>query len=191
MKNICLYLLTLTLFLQSCNIIGFNTYVLNENDIRYKLGGIVSEHPRFSFEYPRSFILNDLNKPRDIVGYNKNLTEVQFTRGEHGELESFLFVSIFKNDISDFSSMPLLSFKGVLSMAPDVQTIETQEIPVAGVNGTLYIYSPKTESKAFYQFCYFEYSGFNWLICLMSYQSLEGKVKSEFDHIINTFKFLD
>lgn len=60
---------------------------------------IVIEHPKFSFEYPKSFGLIPLH----LLGSAPEITEVMLTREEQGHLsKSHIIIGVFQGEPEEF-----------------------------------------------------------------------------------------
>jgi hypothetical protein len=186
-------LLFLSLFSGNCTQPEFKKYVLGEDDIRYKISDIVSKHPRFSLEYPSSFGLLDLNKLFDIVNYGENITEVQFTRKTlFSSKEQYIFIDVFEKDPVNYRNLPTSILDWVLNKSSGKSIVEESAITIASIPAEYYkCFVSGPNSNSLYFIAYFEYSGFKWEICMVTYKNKSELAQDEFKHIIDTFTFLD
>ena len=189
-----------------CIFSEYKTYTLKKDDVRFRLGGTVLEHPRFTFEYPNKFQLLDLNKAWDIE-YQTRITLIEFHRQEPGEtIGSEIDVAVFKPELEldDFISTAFLN--AVLTTTSTNYTISNLEIlvektvTVSGIPADYYICklgreiqngNEKAPSSYIFLLTYFEYADLRWEILLRSYEEYTKEMTTYFDHIIETFKILD
>ena len=188
-----LFLIILSILNLNCTSLEYEKYTLEKEDVRFKISEITSKHPRFSFEYPRSFNLIDLNKSYHIVDYGDNVTHVGFTRKESGRrIESGLFVAIFEHEPDKYNLMPLITLDWVLTKSSGKSIVEEKDITVAEIPAKYYkCWLQVDNSLNLYLISYFEYLGFKWEICLLTYQENEDELTVEFERIIETFHFIE
>jgi hypothetical protein len=176
-----------------CVLPKYKTYVLEKNDIRFKLIELVNEHPRFSLEYPKSFGLLDWNKTPDFVYPSENYTEVVFRRRESGKLlSSELYILVFPNEPCTYYSPPFQNIcYAIGGTYNDGRIIEDATI-VDGVQAEVFKYTSQINNMTMYnKIAYFTYSSFNWAICLFSYEEFTEEMDSYFLHVLDTFKFIE
>lgn len=172
----------------------YKTYTIPDEDIKEKHSGIITEHPRFSFEYPKSFGYVGLNSVGDVVMYSENFTQIQFTRNEKfitSYSQSLLFVNVFKDEPGKYNSISIATLAWILNN-PNEKDINEQEIMIAGIQGKYFQRQvDNSEGYPLYLITYFEYSGFKWSILMVSSTYFADEAEDKFNHIIQTFKFIN
>ena len=163
---------------------GYKQAVITEGDIS------------FSFEYPSSF-----PEPRIILG--TIVTDIVLERpdpeNDRNELDKQITVAIWKN-----SSYPdaLTNLEETLKQLQnhwgDFTLHERSIINIGGLSGEKVIYSGRFEVNIFtfdhmkWQEVFLDYQGMIWIISYTSDADVtDDNAEEEFEHLINSFKFLD
>ena len=186
---ILLYLIATT---SSCIFSDYELYTLQPDDIRFEISAFTQQHPRYSFEYPRSFALIDWNK-EDHFHTADNFTLVEFTRGESKKLmRSQLYVMVFNNELDSYKIDPFGAIHFMVEDEPINDSIEKVEVTVVDVPAQLFIRSAQNENTVnYYLVALFEHSGFNWAICLFGYNEHAEELNEYLSHILDTFTIID
>jgi hypothetical protein len=185
------------------NISDYDAFSFKKDDIRFIMGGVMLEHPLFTFEYPANFILEDLNKMHDLK-YDIRTTEVGFSR--HGTDnskyldESVINIQVFK---PEYVGLPgVIDAKtgieytiNALNKSGNFKIMERGQKVVAGLSGEYIdfisysnIGNLRTDREI--RTVYFDYKYFIWWVEMMSPLEVAQKERPYFEHLLQTFKFL-
>jgi hypothetical protein len=184
---------------------SYKEFAFQKDDVRFRLGGVILEHPLFTFEYPQCFNLIDPNTMPDIE-YDTRVTEVEFTRQGTGELKripvkSSISVRVYKpglygdtdaktaieNELSGYEADE--NFKG----------LERDSISVAGLSAEYVRFSisrlfrdrGSPTHNRLVRLVAFDYAGFVWKIQLVCFEEEIQETQAYFDHLLDTFRILD
>jgi len=170
----------------------FNTYEMKADDIRLTR----VNQPLISFEYPEVFILVDQNiSPPDVLILGQS--EIDFTHFQGNW--PYEYISVIINELSPLKydeekTFYLKYWTNRLSTLGDNVTIK--KVLVSGIEADYMESSKKSVSygkQNIYRVTIFDYAGLMWQIYMTTVSSYPEppEVQEAFEHIINTFKFLD
>lgn len=199
-RNFC-FIITVLITLLLCNgcTDEYKTYIVSKRDVELRHSGIITEHPRFSIEYPSSFGFSGINALADVVWYSENFTEARFARNESSlslSAQSTLYVDVFKESPGVYDSVPLATLDSLLSHLP-AQNIKEETKRVADIDAKYYQWDlpPYDDDKAYYKdlyyFVVFEYDGFTWAITMLTHKAIAEQTEAEFNHVVQSFKFIN
>jgi hypothetical protein len=163
----------------------------------YKRVIVTKSGIRFSFEYASSY------KPDSDTlqngSENSQATLIHFPKEQKFVPDKMIYIEPMKpdSDHPDAASWLEFYFKGMDHVRANFTLISRETIKVANIDGQKIVFS-NTESTVLVRPAviitrgvYFDYQGLIWEIYVASTQDLSNEAGSDFDHIINTFKFLN
>ncbi len=174
--------------------VTYETYVLAPDDIRYQSGGIILEHPRFSFDYPSSFVLLDVNRGRGASLSNPDYTQIYFSRSVPNKLADVIVVEVLKPGLSSMKdALGAADFEVKSHADANLKVRERSTKTAAGITAEYVAYSFEVPGPAtrFIRFLAFDYKGFIWTIRLSCYEDSAQETALYFDRLVETFKFLE
>lgn len=184
---------------------SYKEFALHKDDVRFRLGGVILEHPLFTFEYPQCFDLIDLNVLPDIV-YDTRVTEVRFTRQGTGELKllpvkSSIDVKVYKPGLYGDTDARAAIEKALSYYKDDenFKVLERKSISIAGLSteyvsfsiSRLFRDSSLYTHNRLVRLVTFDYRGFVWKIELVCFEEEIQETQAYFDHLIDTFKIFE
>jgi hypothetical protein len=187
---------------RNCN---YKEFALHKDDVRFRLCGVIIEHPIFTFEYPQCFNLIDLNGLPDIV-YDARVTEVSFTRRGTGELKllpviSSISVKVYKPGLYGDTDARTAIEKELSYYEADenFKVLERGSINVIGLSAEYVSFSTSRlfRDRSFpthnrlVRLVSFDYAGFVWKIELVCFEEEIQETQAYFDHLLETFRVLD
>jgi len=213
MTQKCIWMLIITILFASINITSctfseYSMYTLNKDDIRFDMGGVILEHPLFTFEYPKCFGLVDINKFPDIV-YNTNVTHIQFHRDLEGIAGPYESINIWIHKPGtwlweDANAKEAIDNKIVSDRNnpyhQDFQIHERETLNIAEIPAEYVMYSyyrPEKEGRGYspysrtVRFVAFDYNNLIWKFQMDCFVESTEETEPYFQHIIVTFQFLN
>lgn len=184
---------------------SYKEFAFHKDDVRFRLGGVILEHPLFTFEYPQCFNLIDLNVLPDIV-YDARVTEVRFTRQGTGELKllpvfSSIDVKVYKPGLYGDTDARTAIEKELSYYENDenFKVLERKSISVAGLSAEYVSFSTSMPysnpsiptHNRLVRLVAFDYAGFVWKIELACFEEEIQETQAYFDHLLDTFRILD
>jgi hypothetical protein len=184
---------------------GYKAFAFGEDDVRFTIGGVILEHPLFTFEYPCSFGLVDINRFPDFV-YSSDVTAVDFTRYEEGNTfpEETIELRVHKPGIWGDTDAKTSVDNVIASDSgnPDYQNFQILERTVVNVDDipaeyvTYSYHRPAKEGFGFstqervIRFVAFDYEGFLWKLKMNCFVESAEETEPYFDHLIETFDII-
>jgi hypothetical protein len=203
---VILILLAVVLTIVGYNILvqytsGYTVFTLEKDDHRI-VSSIINEHPRFTFEYPHGFELENPSVPPD-----RGSTWIELLRPSK-PWERKLFEAEIKINVQR------VGYAGTTDGNTVIQGIESylngnsnertskylkQElISISGIRaGYLsFLYSSHSErddmpKDMLARNAYFDYKGFTWIISMFCQVDEMDETEPYFEHLLATFKILD
>jgi|WetSurMetagenome_2_1015567.scaffolds.fasta_scaffold377412_2 hypothetical protein len=150
---------------------------------------------RFSFEYPSSYQdkngdLKDSSLLKGIFIFKRVSNNSTWENPDTIFSLNIYYPSEFRPDAKAKLDELL---KTVESTDPNTKfnLLERSNLNISNINGELLSYSKIYGSTHFFYILYFDYKGLIWSLIIDSLETTSVQAKTEFDHIIKTFKFLD
>ena len=186
----------------------YKLFAFKEDDIRIRvIGGVILEHPLFTFEYPRCFELIDLNRMPDIAHYRSYVTDVTFLRRVEDKLffEEFISVVVHRPGVwGDTDAKTYINnVINMYSSPPDYenfQLIQKTSINIDGLPAEYISFSyhtPTSEGTSYppydrvVRLVSFDYDGFLWKLRFDCYTESAEETELYFNHLIETFEFIE
>ena len=178
------------LLICGCTLNGYQKITLTKQDVT------------FSFEYPITY-----QQQEESDGSIAYTFSVVFLRPDgdtikldYSNINTAFSIHIFDQTEKFPNATSYLDARlSDYSDALDYQLFERSRILLSGVEGEFASYKMRTglsgeyldPKTSYFREVYLDYKGKEWVIDISCYQEMIEQVKEEFDHIIQTFKFLD
>jgi hypothetical protein len=177
--------------------IGYKNYEMKSDDIRLTL----FNHPLFSFEYPEDFQLVKINLPYE--GISANYSYVKFRGSSRGS--PVLRIAVQKPGFDGYSNASEKFEDQVTKATINTDNITIKKSLVYGITADYLEYFQITKEQEqigetlylerymSYRAVVFNYSDLIWEISMYLYYYIyePPEVREYFDHVIETFKFLE
>ncbi len=170
---------------------GYEIYEIKADDIRF----LWLNHPLYSFEYPKDFVLIDLNKMTSLEGVDLIKSKVEFMY-EHSTL--FIRLSVIVDEpFPGYLGNAIDKFNYLVSTQNSSDDIIIKKILIiSGINAYYLEYFKDPEKigrKNSSRVALFDYAGLIWEINMTTYSPYPEpkEVQEYFDHVIETFKILE
>jgi hypothetical protein len=194
-RKITLFFLITTIMLAGIS----NTGCAKTNYTGYKQTTANIRGVFISFKYPDSYkdqsgtLTKPLEEPFGILlGIPYNSQYGYPLENPILEIGSYKSYSNAKSELDDL----LNGYKNLINLKDRYQLIERYTTIVGGIKSEsaaywiIYVNDP-SEKPTFVRVVYLDHKKLIWTIKVSSYQDMEEQAKTEFDHIIKSFKFLN
>jgi hypothetical protein len=177
---VAVIILVATIVTVSCNI---NT---EYQKVTVTKGGV-----RFSFEYPSSYQDKNHTLYNDVTGSFLLKRVNDANTWDNSDTSLFGFFNTKYPSAQAFLDALLQDLKTADS-SNQIKILENSEVMVGGVEGDLVYYSAEYGKRPhFLTYVFFDYKGQTCSLNIDALGTVSEQAKSEFNHIIESFEFLD
>jgi hypothetical protein len=178
---------------------GCTTNTTHTTDTEYLKANATKLGISFSFEYPASYTKLTPDAFEDTGGE----PSVSLLYSEPGSTQEKADIQIHVILLSPIAGRPDAAawteehIKLLENNDKGYELIERSAIQVAGINGNMAAYNSSilgkylNSSNLICRDAYIDYKGYIWKISVLAVEEIGDQAKPDFDHLIESFKFLD